>query len=207
MPYADPEVKKAKQAEYRAKNRQRFTDAETKRNADLKARDPEAFLAKHREWRSIRKAEGRENMERGRAAARARHARLKDDPEFRRKAVIRAVEWVRNNPEKVKANLHRRLGQRLRGRLNKAVKRSGKGSASAVRDLGMSIPEFKDYLADKFLPGMTWENYGLWHIDHIRPLSLFDLTDDEQIRAAIHYSNMQPLWGPDNIRKSSKYSP
>lgn len=76
--------------------------------------------------------------------------------------------------------------------------------ASAVSDLGMSIPEFRGYIASKFQPGMTWENYGKWHLDHIHPLALFDLTDDDQARAACHYSNIQPLWAIDNQRKSCK---
>jgi hypothetical protein len=90
----------------------------------------------------------------------------------------------------------------LRSRLLIAVKHDQK-SGSAVRDLGCSIPEFKAYIARQFLPGMSWDNWSRsgWHLDHIRPLVSFDLTDPEQLKQAVHYTNLRPLWAPENLRK------
>jgi hypothetical protein len=59
-----------------------------------------------------------------------------------------------------------------------------------------------EFLEKKFLPGMNWENYGEWHIDHIVPCSSFDLSKSEQQKICFNYSNLQPLWAADNIRKS-----
>jgi hypothetical protein len=51
---------------------------------------------------------------------------------------------------------------------------------------------------------MTRENHGIWHIDHITPCTAFDLTDPEQQKKCFHYTNLQPLWASDNIRKGNK---
>ena len=96
-----------------------------------------------------------------------------------------------------------RIAHLLRCRLRKALKRDSK-IGSAVRDLGCSIPELKFYLEGKFIDGMSWGNHGKWHIDHVIPLTYFDLTDHEQFLQAVHYTNLQPLWAVDNIRKNNK---
>ena len=51
---------------------------------------------------------------------------------------------------------------------------------------------------------MSWDNYGKWHVDHIIACDKFDLTDKKQQKICFNYKNVQPLWGPENIRKSNK---
>lgn len=97
-------------------------------------------------------------------------------------------------------DLNFRIAANLRTRLCLAL-RDGWKSGSAVSDLGCSIEELRVYLQTRFCTGMSWENWGEWHIDHIEPLSSFDLTDKEQFLKAAHYSNLQPLWKLDNLRK------
>jgi len=106
---------------------------------------------------------------------------------------------------RLSTNIDAKLSYILRQRFNKALKHNYK-AGSAVKDLGCSIDDFKKYLEKKFTIGMTWENYGKhgWHIDHIKPLSLFDLTDRTQLLEACHYTNLQPLWWYDNLSKGSK---
>ena len=96
-----------------------------------------------------------------------------------------------------------RLRHVLRNRLHCAVKRESK-AGSAIRDLGCSIEFLKAHLESKFLPGMSWDNYGKWHIDHIVPLNSFDLTDEKHVKIVCNYNNLQPLWAEDNIKKGDK---
>jgi hypothetical protein len=96
-----------------------------------------------------------------------------------------------------------RLRIALRSRICAAIHKHHK-TGSAVRDLGCTIPEFKHYIEQKFTSGMSWDNYGKWHLDHIRPLVSFNLTDREQFLQACHYTNYQPLWAKDNLRKGAK---
>jgi hypothetical protein len=101
----------------------------------------------------------------------------------------------------------RKLSKRLRTRISDAVAGRAK-IGSAVCDLGCTIDELKTHLESLFQTGMTWDNYGHkgWHIDHIVPLCSFDLSDLDQFKKACHYTNLQPLWAIDNLRKSSKIS-
>jgi 16S rRNA C967 or C1407 C5-methylase (RsmB/RsmF family) len=78
-------------------------------------------------------------------------------------------------------------------------------SKRTIELLGCSIEEAWNHLESKFKPGMTKENHGLWHIDHIKPCASFDLTDPEQQAICFHYTNLQPLWAVDNRRKGSRY--
>lgn len=98
-----------------------------------------------------------------------------------------------------------KLKFQIRSRFARAISGNYK-AGSAVANLGCSIEELKTHLESKFQPGMTWENYGIkgWHIDHIQPLDNFDLTNLEQLKTACHYSNLQPLWWQDNLRKGNK---
>ena len=125
----------------------------------------------------------------------------------------RTKRWRQENPDKIRKyknfkyhnDVNTKLSEILRRRISCAVKNNQK-AGSAVRDLGCSIDEFKIYLENKFQEGMTWENwsYSGWHIDHIKPLASFDLSNREQFLEACNYKNLQPLWAIDNLKKSNK---
>lgn len=74
-----------------------------------------------------------------------------------------------------------------------------KGRASPVNAVGCDHPELRDHIASQFRTGMYWESYRQWEVDHIRPLSsartLYELI------ALCHFSNLQPLWRNENLRK------
>ena len=88
----------------------------------------------------------------------------------------------------------------LRSRIGKVLKGHNKYSAT-VELLGCTIEELWTHLENKFTEGMTRENHGKWHIDHIMPCASFDLTKPEQQAKCFHYTNLQPLWALDNTRK------
>ena len=99
-----------------------------------------------------------------------------------------------------------KLACSLRSRILSALKSpTVKKSASTLELTGCSIEELREYLQSKFKEGMCWENHGKWHIDHIRPCSSFDLTDPEQQHQCFHFTNLQPLWALENLRKGSSY--
>jgi len=101
-----------------------------------------------------------------------------------------------------------RLEQSLRKRLRQCVKKSAVECGSYTKEsrelVGCSIEELKVYLENQFYGMMSWDDYGDWHIDHIRPVSSFDLSVESEIKECFHYTNLQPLWAKDNLEKSSK---
>jgi hypothetical protein len=130
----------------------------------------------------------------------------------REKRLLQGKEYRINNKEKIKAhdiwrgknNINRRLGLLLRRRTLLALKGKSK-SASTMTLLGVSNIEFVwEHLKSTFKPGMTKENHGLWHIDHIIPCSSFDLSKAEEQVKCFHYSNLQALWAYENLSKGSK---
>lgn len=108
---------------------------------------------------------------------------------------------------KYKTDINYKLQQNLRKRLTSALKGNYK-TGSAVKDLGCSVEEFKIYLESKWELGMSWDNYGRgrgkWNIDHIIPLSFFNLQDLQQFKKANHFSNLQPMWSLQNTSKGGK---
>ena len=94
----------------------------------------------------------------------------------------------------------------LRTRLWHALKNQKADKKYRTKQLtGCELPFLKGYLEAKFVEGMTWENHGEWHLDHIKPCCSFDLKDDEEQKKCFHYTNLQPLWAVENLSKGGKY--
>jgi len=120
----------------------------------------------------------------------------------------RARRQTKRRPQisrRLKVDIQFRLSSLLRRSMHSRIKRALR-AGSAVRDLGCTIEEFKAYIEAQFLPGMTWDNWSLigWHLDHKRPLSAFNLANKTEFLQACHYTNYQPLWAADNLRKSNR---
>ena len=112
----------------------------------------------------------------------------------------RIMENVKRNIAKQRATVEGKIKDNLRSRLWGALKQNKK-SKKTMELLGCSITFLRSYLEAQFTEGMTWSNI---HIDHIRPCASFDLTDPEQQRECFHYSNLQPLFAIDNMKKGAK---
>ena len=132
-----------------------------------------------------------------RAISRARYDPSR--PRNRNPAVKRASE------RRLYQNTNYKLARVLRSRLRSILAGRVKGG-SAVSDLGCTIDELRVHLESLFGPGMTWDNWTTdgWHLDHIIPLSSFDLTDSDQLLVACHYTNLQPLWAKENLLKGAR---
>lgn len=134
---------------------------------------------------------------------------------YRQKHSERYKEWRDKNRASVKVWKRRKLAEdpsykvacALRSYLSTKLRRSKACKSRKTEDLlGCSFTEFKDYLERKFKEGMSWDNYGEWHIDHIKPCSQFDLSKVEEQASCFHHTNMQPLWAKENLIKGKKYA-
>ena len=94
----------------------------------------------------------------------------------------------------------------LRSRVAAAMRRAGlRKSERTIQLLGCTWQQLKTHLEGQFEAGMRWEDRGrLWHVDHIVPCSKFDLSKVEQQRLCFHFTNLQPLWKSDNLRKATR---
>lgn len=126
-------------------------------------------------------------------------------------------KYVKNNREKINAKNREyikeynkredvRIANNLRAGMHRILKKQNtKKSNKTYKLIGCTIEEFKQHIERQFSEGMSWSNYGEWHVDHIKPVSLFDLTQEVEQLKAFHYSNCQPLWAADNKSKGNRY--
>jgi signal recognition particle GTPase len=113
---------------------------------------------------------------------------------------------------KLKNDIYFKLECILRDRLNKVLKTKSKSNHTFIL-LSCSVNFLKQHLEKQFQKGMNWKNYGTgwhgkgmreWHVDHIKPCASFDLSKPSEQKKCFHYTNLQPLWAKDNLRKSDK---
>jgi hypothetical protein len=179
--------------------------------ARLKAEDPEAWAEAKRkisEWRKANKERVRELCRKSslkpscRAKKKAYRTKMRDKFKAYQKA------YLERHPERRKASAARynqtpkaRMAAAIRSRIGHAL-RSKTQSTRAY--LGCTPEFFKKHIEAQFVAGMTWDNFGKWHMDHIVPLSAFDLSDIRQVQIACNWTNIRPMWAKANLRKSSK---
>lgn len=183
--YENHEARKTKALEY---NTKRYAeDAEYRRSRldyAKKRRQEPGFLDKQREYDKRRREE------------------MSDDERSKIREYMRRYQMERcaNSPKA-------RLDRSMSGGIYKSLK-GAKAGRSWETLVGYNLPRLMRHLEKRFLPGMTWDNYGRggWHIDHKIPKVAFNYTSPEHqdFRRCWALSNLQPMWEPDNIRKNAK---
>ena len=152
--------------------------------------------------------------------------RYKNDPIYKEKVIASNYKYINDpkNKQKIKKfrsdlskfyrknNPSFKITENLRRVTRKAL--NGQKRINGFWEVTGCSPEFlRSYLESKFKEGMNWDNYGAWklgesmtwHVDHIKPCAHFDLTQPEQQKECFHYTNLQPLWAIDNLRKYKFY--
>jgi hypothetical protein len=162
--------------------------------------------AKYQQEKEVVKQKQRDYRKRDSQRYRDNHNRVQKEWRARNKDRVRAI-YNRHMKKKRSSDVLFWLKCAVRERMCCALRKQS--SAKSDRTLvlvGCTVSQLRKHLEPLFLTGMTWENRGVhgWHIDHIVPVSRFDLSDPAQQAAAFHYTNLQPLWASDNRRKNNK---
>lgn len=97
-----------------------------------------------------------------------------------------------------------RLRKNVASRLHATL--SGRTGGKLFSILPYTAEDLKRHLEQQFRNGMSWDNYGKWHVDHRKPCALFDMSDPEQFKECWSLENLQPLWAVDNIKKGARYA-
>lgn len=137
--------------------------------------------------------------------------RKKHYEENRESILSKKKEYGLNNRNRINNYLRERkqkdplfkMKHNLRSRTYYAFKNKGYSKKTRTKEmLGVDWEIAKKHIERQFKKGMTWDNYGKWHIDHIIPLASADT--EERIKQLCHYSNLQPMWADENLSKADK---
>jgi hypothetical protein len=157
-------------------------------------------------YKATRKIYYYKNIEKIRKEKKISNDKYKDskalyDVQYRKKHKEKIAEYKKNwDKNQMKNNILYRIKKNLRRRVHHALKGNNK-SKSTMKLIGCTPEFFKNYIESLFIEGMTWDNYGEWHIDHIIPCFTFDLTIPEEQNKCFNYSNQRPLWKTDNLKR------
>jgi hypothetical protein len=181
----------------------------------------------YRLWRLARKADRQRKMKEQKSETAKRRREKRRQPAVKAKASARHKEWWNSEEgknwretyyqrEDVKERRRIRDAEKRKDptfRLIRRMRRRHRKILFAVGDeksestdyyLGCTRSFFKKWIKSKFLPGMSFDNAHLWDIDHIQPLSSFNMNDLKEQLKAFHYTNTRPMWRKDNIEKGAK---
>jgi len=190
------------------------------RNKAYREKNKEKFLAKGREYYQANKDKVNAKMNeylktyrelnKDKTNKRQRE-RYKNDSEYRAKC----LQANKNRKEKIREYYKNkrkndpvfRFKNSLRVHICTAIRKNRVSKNASKKSytlqlLGCSWQDAKQHIEKQWISGMSWENYGEWHIDHITPVETFNLIDIEQQKKCFHYTNLRPLWAVDNYAKN-----
>jgi hypothetical protein len=139
-----------------------------------------------------------------------KHRKKHRDENLEREVVKQADYYNKNkksivSKQVIRCKIRRKtdIQYKIECNLRSHLRRSRLGNRPSLKLIGCTITQFISHIESQFKPGMTWENHGhkTWHLDHIKPISTFDLTDISQQRECFHFSNLRPLWASENFRR------
>ncbi len=203
-------------------------DIEYRKNNKLKLREKrkkyyiknkKKLLKRNKRWRIINSLKYKKSKQKYYLKTKEKHNKQtqqyykihKNDPKFQKtrknyriknkKKLNKQIVKIHKN--QYKTNIRYRILSCLRNRIWKALKGNVK-SLSTMFLIGCEIDYFMYHIQSQFSRNMTWNNYGLWHIDHKLPCASFDLSKPSEQRKCFNYTNLQPLWQIDNQQKHTK---
>ncbi|UJW87962.1 hypothetical protein [Devosia sp. SL43] len=201
-----PEVLNEASARWRQRNPEKVKEQEANRpprdpaqkksyNQAYFERNRDRLLKENRKWYSANRERARQQANRYKA----------ENPH-----IVRA--WIEANRDKIRAADNRRRATpkgTIDGRMSTSINQALKGKKSGRKWeslVGYTVFDLMAHLERQFVDGMSWENMGQWHIDHVIPKSAFNYTDADHIdfRRCWCLANLQPLWAVDNIKKHAK---
>ena len=188
---SDPEERRARERAYYANTRERRLQSKKTsavKNKDAVAARMKDYYAKHTEVIKTQVRKRQENL----------------TPEQKAHQRVKANERARLRTE-IDANY--KVKKYIACRIRTAIKKGcGSKNNSTAELVGCDIQSLREHLENQFQQGMSWANYGDWHVDHRLPCAMFDLTQECEQKRCFHFSNLQPMWGHDNIVKSAQVS-
>jgi hypothetical protein len=196
-------VSPEKKAEYRKKWVEKNPEKQKQAVKSATAKKKEHYLTTRRAWQArnrhllaLQQRERRKGKEAG-EAAKAREWRANNREKFR---MVKAKNYAKNATCPIY-----RLTSSMRVSISRGLAKGVKASRRTENLLGYSFDDLRGHLEAQFRDGMSWQNYGKWHVDHIKPLASFNYQspDDPEFKSAWSLCNLQPLWAVENWSKGS----
>jgi hypothetical protein len=186
MPYKNIEYRREFMRRYRAANREKILADKREYMKSYKEKNPEKVAEQQRAYRTA----NREKI----AAKRKPYYQANKERIIAGNAKYQRKRYAEDIDFRILMNIRTRFYALL----------TNKEGRSTLDFLDYTMGELRYHIATRFERGMSWDNYGEWHIDHIIPCASFDHQDPTQVRECWALSNLQPLWASDNRRKGAK---